>query len=62
MQELCQNGGILFVAQAILKLNATAHFRESPKVVASVSRLKAKLLSIVSLVVVFNISWRMTFL
>ncbi|KAF4357594.1 hypothetical protein F8388_007130, partial [Cannabis sativa] len=44
-KELCGKGGVLFVAQAILKLNAT-HFIEFPRVVAAVSRLKARMLSI----------------
>ncbi|XP_062087013.1 nodulin homeobox isoform X2 [Humulus lupulus] len=44
-KELCGKGGVLFVAQAILKLNVT-HFIEFPRVVAAVSRLKARMLSI----------------
>lgn len=51
MQELCGKGGILFLAQAILKLNVMPHFIESPRVVAYISRLKARVLSIVSLVI-----------
>ncbi|GAV79057.1 hypothetical protein CFOL_v3_22522 [Cephalotus follicularis] len=45
-KELCENGGILFLAQSILKLKVTAPFIVCPTVVASVSRLKAKVLSI----------------
>lgn len=39
---------MLFLAQSILKLNILPPFVESSTVVASVSRLKAKVLSIVS--------------
>ncbi|XP_057985605.1 nodulin homeobox-like [Hevea brasiliensis] len=45
-KELCGKGGVLFLAQAILKLNVTPPFVESSTVVAAVSRLKAKVLSI----------------
>lgn len=48
IQELCNKGGILFLARAILKLNVVPPFVESSRVVAAVSRLKAKVLSIVS--------------
>lgn len=48
-QELCGKGGVLFLAQAILKLNAVPQFATSARVVAAVSRLKAKILSMVSL-------------
>jgi hypothetical protein len=47
-QVLCEKGGVLFLARAILKLNVTPPFVESSRVVAAVSRLKAKFLSIVS--------------
>ncbi|XP_062144604.1 nodulin homeobox-like isoform X2 [Alnus glutinosa] len=43
---LCEKGGVLFLARAILKLNVTPPFVESSRVVAAVSRLKAKFLSI----------------
>ncbi|XP_031250869.1 nodulin homeobox isoform X2 [Pistacia vera] len=45
-KELCSQGGVLFLAQSILKLNILPPFVESSTVVASVSRLKAKVLSI----------------
>ncbi|PSR86021.1 Nodulin homeobox like [Actinidia chinensis var. chinensis] len=45
-KELCGEGGALFLAQAILTLNTTPLFRESSSVVAAVSRLKSKILSI----------------
>ncbi|XP_015891659.3 nodulin homeobox isoform X1 [Ziziphus jujuba] len=47
-KELCGKGGVLFLAQAILKLNdmPMPHFVECARVVAAVSRLKAKVLSI----------------
>ncbi|GFZ04655.1 sequence-specific DNA binding transcription factor ATNDX [Actinidia rufa] len=45
-KELCGEGGILLLAQAILTLNTTPLFRESSSVVAAVSRLKSKILSI----------------
>lgn len=48
IQELCGKGGVLFLAQAILKLKVMPHFVECARVVAAVSRLKAKVLSIVS--------------
>lgn len=47
-QELCGKGGVLFLAQAILKLKVSTPFLESSTVVAAVSRLKAKVLLIVS--------------
>ncbi|XP_050237431.1 nodulin homeobox-like isoform X1 [Mercurialis annua] len=45
-KELCVKGGVLFLVQSILKLNVTPAFIESSTVVAAVSRLKAKVLSI----------------
>ncbi|CAK7348222.1 unnamed protein product [Dovyalis caffra] len=45
-KELCGRGGVLFLARAILKLNITPPFVDSFTVVAAVSRLKAKVLSI----------------
>ncbi|MCL7041640.1 hypothetical protein MKW94_018393, partial [Papaver nudicaule] len=45
-KELCKNGGILLLARAVLKLGIPPHFRESSNVVASISRLKSKVLSI----------------
>ncbi|KAJ6329202.1 hypothetical protein OIU77_010807 [Salix suchowensis] len=45
-KELCGKGGVLFLARAILKLNITPPFVDSFMVVAAVSRLKAKVLSI----------------
>ncbi|KAJ8748358.1 hypothetical protein K2173_002995 [Erythroxylum novogranatense] len=45
-KELCRNGGILFLAQSILKLSNAPPFLESSTVVAAISRLKAKVLSI----------------
>ncbi|GMY16535.1 nodulin homeobox-like isoform X2 [Fagus crenata] len=45
-KELCNKGGILFLARAILKLNVRPPLVESSRVVAAVSRLKAKVLSI----------------
>ncbi|PPD96775.1 hypothetical protein GOBAR_DD06181 [Gossypium barbadense] len=44
-KELCGKGGILFLAQSILKLHAP-DFAESSAIVAALSRLKAKVLSI----------------
>lgn len=58
MQELCGNGGIMFVAHAILRLNVTSNVIKSTRVVAAISRMKAKILSIVSLGDLFSISWR----
>ncbi|CBI32285.3 unnamed protein product, partial [Vitis vinifera] len=46
-KELCGKGGVLLLAQAILKLCITPLFKESSTIVAAVSRLKAKVLSIV---------------
>lgn len=48
-QELCKHGGILSLAYSILKLNISHCFKNSFDFVAAVSRLKAKILSIVSL-------------
>ncbi|ESR57437.1 hypothetical protein CICLE_v10018730mg [Citrus x clementina] len=45
-KELCAKGGVLFLAQSILKLSIMPPFVESSTVVTSVSRLKAKVLSI----------------
>ncbi|XP_010914376.1 nodulin homeobox isoform X2 [Elaeis guineensis] len=43
---LCKNGGILSLAHMILKLNVPHCFKESFDIVATVSRLKTKILSI----------------
>ena len=48
VQELCGKGGVLVLAQGILKLHIAPHFVTSASIVAVVSRLKAKVLSIVS--------------
>ncbi|KAG6787166.1 hypothetical protein POTOM_008799 [Populus tomentosa] len=45
-KELCGRGGVLFLARAILNLNVTPPFVDSFTVVAAISRLKAKVLSI----------------
>ncbi|CAI0541962.1 unnamed protein product [Linum tenue] len=45
-KELCGKGGILFLVQAIMKLKITTPVLESARVVASISRIKAKALSI----------------
>lgn len=58
-QELCGKGGVLFLARAILKLDVPP-FTGSPRVVAALSRMKAKVLSIVSVIdeiLVFSITW-----
>lgn len=47
LQELCGKGSILFLAQSILKLNMKSSI--PTKIVAAISRLKAKILSIVSI-------------
>ncbi|KAG2673576.1 hypothetical protein I3760_13G098800 [Carya illinoinensis] len=44
-KEICGKGGVLFLARAILKLNVPP-FTGSSRVVASLSRMKAKVLSI----------------
>ncbi|GLU23970.1 hypothetical protein SLE2022_399440 [Rubroshorea leprosula] len=44
-KELCGNG-VLFLVQSILKLNVSPNFVRSSTVMASISRLKAKVLSI----------------
>ncbi|XP_062171968.1 nodulin homeobox isoform X2 [Alnus glutinosa] len=44
-KELCGKGGVLFLARAILKLDVLP-FTGSPRVVAALSRMKAKVLSI----------------
>jgi hypothetical protein len=46
LQELCEKGGILFLAQSVLKLNIQSSF--PCRIVAGISRLKSKILSIVS--------------
>ncbi|KAL5561592.1 hypothetical protein UlMin_031339 [Ulmus minor] len=57
-KELCGKGGVLFVVKAVLNLTITPHFKESPRVVAGVSRMKAKVLSIlVTLCEVDSISY-----
>ncbi|KAJ7980908.1 nodulin homeobox isoform X1 [Quillaja saponaria] len=45
-KELCGKGGVLFLAQSVLKLNIPPPFVESPRVMAAASRMKAKILSI----------------
>ncbi|KAK2990556.1 hypothetical protein RJ640_019836, partial [Escallonia rubra] len=45
-KELCGKGGVLLLAEAILNLNVSTSIRESYSVVAAVSRLKSKVLSI----------------
>ncbi|XP_064956746.1 nodulin homeobox-like isoform X1 [Musa acuminata AAA Group] len=45
-KELCKHGGILSLAYSILKLNISHCFKNSFDFVAAVSRLKAKILSI----------------
>ncbi|CAL9114770.1 unnamed protein product [Musa textilis] len=45
-KELCKHGGILSLAYSILKLNISHCFKNSSDFVAAVSRLKAKILSI----------------
>ncbi|KAG0480473.1 hypothetical protein HPP92_011331 [Vanilla planifolia] len=45
-KELCKNGGILSLTCTILKINIPASFKESLDVVAAISRLKARVLSI----------------
>ncbi|KAH9314712.1 hypothetical protein KI387_023339, partial [Taxus chinensis] len=45
-KELCRNGGILLLALSILKFQMPSSFTDSSYVVASVSRLKSKVLSI----------------
>jgi hypothetical protein len=57
-QELCGRGGVLFLARAILNLNVTPPFVDSFTVVAAISRLKAKVLSIVSFNVVARLRLR----
>ncbi|KAF5208315.1 Nodulin homeobox, partial [Thalictrum thalictroides] len=55
--ELCKNGGILLLVQAVLNLDAQ-HFRERSKLSASVSRMKSKVLSILlQLCEIENISY-----
>jgi hypothetical protein len=48
MQELCRNGGILSLSLTILKLGVPEGLKGSMDIASSVSRLKAKILSIVS--------------
>ncbi|XP_057835727.2 nodulin homeobox isoform X1 [Cryptomeria japonica] len=45
-KELCRNGGILLLALSVLKFQMPSSFTDSSYVVASVSRLKSKVLSI----------------
>ncbi|XP_022998152.1 nodulin homeobox [Cucurbita maxima] len=45
-KELCCKGGVLFLARAILNLNVVQHHLQSSRVSATLSRLKAKVLSI----------------
>ncbi|CAL5427907.1 unnamed protein product [Camellia sinensis] len=45
-KELCGKGGVLLLARAILNLEVTPLFKESFSVVAAISRLKSKILSI----------------
>lgn len=58
LQELCGKGSILFLAQSILKLNIESAF--PTKIMAAISRLKAKILSIVSLTA--KSAWSLWFL
>ena len=46
-QELCGKGGVLLLAQTVLDVNVSPFFVESSAVVAAVSRMKSKVLSIV---------------
>jgi len=48
-QELCGKGGVLRLAQSILSLTITPEFVGATVTIASTSRMKAKVLSIVSL-------------
>lgn len=48
MQELSRNGGILSLSHTILKLVVPECLKQSTDLAASISRLKAKILSIVS--------------
>lgn len=48
-QELCGKGGVLMLAQSILSLTVTPEFVGAAVVIASISRIKAKVLSLVSL-------------
>ncbi|PKA53450.1 hypothetical protein AXF42_Ash012392 [Apostasia shenzhenica] len=45
-KELCKNGGILSLTCAILKLSIPNCFKESVDIVAAISRLKSRILSI----------------
>ncbi|WJX51971.1 hypothetical protein P8452_38124 [Trifolium repens] len=55
-KELCEKGGILFLAQSVLKLNIQSSFPS--RIVAGISRLKSKILSILlSLCEAENISY-----
>ncbi|GMH31007.1 hypothetical protein Nepgr_032850 [Nepenthes gracilis] len=45
-KELCGKGGVLQLVQATLKLTVSPLLRESPAVVAAISRLKSRVLSI----------------
>eukprot|EP01018_Ginkgo_biloba_P033649 Gb_38592 [translate_table: standard] len=44
-KELCENGGVLCLALSVLKLQVPANFRDAKHVIASVSRSKSKILS-----------------
>ncbi|XP_057814834.2 nodulin homeobox isoform X3 [Cryptomeria japonica] len=44
-RELCENGGVLSLAVSVLKLKVPLNFTDAKYVVASVSRLKSKVLS-----------------
>ncbi|KAL3531402.1 hypothetical protein ACH5RR_010724 [Cinchona calisaya] len=45
-KELCSKGGVLLLAQAVLDLNVSPSFVDSTVVLAAVSRMKSKVLSI----------------
>lgn len=47
LQELCGKGGVLWLAQLVTKLNVSPSSKQST-VVAAISRMKSKVLSIVS--------------
>ncbi|KAL1188399.1 Nodulin homeobox [Cardamine amara subsp. amara] len=49
-KELCGNGGVLMLAQSILSLDITPAFVGATIMIASISRMKAKVLSILQLV------------
>lgn len=63
-QELCGKGGVLFLARAILKLDVPP-LMGSSRVAAALSRMKAKVLSIVSVIdetLVLTFTWRLKLL